>query len=234
MAQTYKLAGEARERAGKGAARALRRENKVPAVIYGDKKEPVKIALPGKDVNREYYTGHMLSTLCDIDLNGEHHQVLARDVQLDPVKDFVIHVDFLRVTDKTRLVVSVPVNFINEEAAPGIEEGGVLNIVRYEVDLMVRATNIPDHIDADLTGLNIGDALKVSDIDLPDGATPAITDRDFTIATIAAPRALVEEEPEEEEEEGLEGEEGEAAEGEEGEGGEEAAEGEEGKAEGEE
>lgn len=225
MAKKYAFQAEKREQAGKGVARALRREEKVPAVIYGDKKPPVNITLPAKETNLEYYKGHMFTTLCDIDVDGEKHTVLARDVQLHPVKEHVEHVDFLRVTSKTKIVVAVPVNFLNEESCKGIrDEGGILNVVRYEVELRCSATNIPESIELDLTEFNMGDAVKMSDTVLPDGATAAIDDRDFTIATIAAPRSAVEEETEEE----VEGEEGEAAEGEEseaaeGEGGEEAS-----------
>lgn len=226
MAKKYAFQAEKREQAGKGVARALRREHKVPAVIYGDKKAPVNITLPAKETNLEYYRGHMFTTLCDIDIDGEKHTVLARDVQLHPVKDHVEHVDFLRVTPKTKIVVAVPVSFINEEECEGIQEGGVLNVVRYEVDLMCSATHIPENVEIDLKKFGVGDAVKISDAELPDGATPAIDDRDFTIATIAAPRALVEET--DEDEEAAEGEEGEAAEGEEG----EAAEGEEAESEG--
>jgi large subunit ribosomal protein L25 len=226
MAKKYAFEAEVREGTGKGVARALRREHKVPAVIYGDKKEPVNITLPAKEVNLEYNKGHMFNTLCDVTVGNDKHVVLARDVQLHPVKDFVEHVDFLRVTSKTKIVVGVHVNFINEEECIGLKEGGILNTVRYEVELACSATNIPDNVEIDLTNFDVGDAIKLSDAKLPEGATSAV-DRDITIATIAAPRALVEETDEE-----AEGEEGaETAEGEEGEG---SAEGEEGaeKAEG--
>ncbi|MDP7142347.1 MAG: 50S ribosomal protein L25/general stress protein Ctc [Alphaproteobacteria bacterium] len=227
MANKYKLDAEMREKAGKGASRALRRDGKVPAVIYGNKEDAIKITLPAKEANIEYYAGHMFTTLCDLKVGNDTHLVLARDVQLHPVKDYVEHIDFLRVTPKTKITVSIPVNFIGEDVSPGIrDEGGSLNVVRYEVDLRCSATSIPDSLDADVSEMNIGDSLKISDVTLPEGATPDITDRDFTIATIIAPRAVVEEE----DEEGLEGEEGEVAEGEEGEeasseeGGEEASE----------
>ena len=227
MANKYKLDAEMREKAGKGASRALRRDGKVPAVIYGNKEDAIKITLPAKEANIEYYAGHMFTTLCDLKVGNDTHLVLARDVQLHPVKDYVEHIDFLRVTPKTKITVSIPVNFTGEDVSPGIrDEGGSLNVVRYEVDLRCSATSIPDSLDADVSEMNIGDSLKISDVTLPEGATPDITDRDFTIATIIAPRAVVEEE----DEEGLEGEEGEVAEGEEGEeasseeGGEEASE----------
>ncbi|NQZ13356.1 MAG: 50S ribosomal protein L25/general stress protein Ctc [Alphaproteobacteria bacterium] len=211
MTKHYTLPATKRDGTGKGVARALRREKKTPAVIYGDKKEPITIALPSKEINLEYNKGHMFTTLCDLDVEGDKHQVLARDVQLHPVTDNVMHVDFLRVTDRTQITVSVPVNFVNYEESEAAKEKGVMNVVRYAVDMVCRARYIPDAIDIDMTEFKIGDAVKMSNATLPEGATPAITDRDFTIATIAAPRVMVEEEPEDAE--GEEGAEGEAAEG---------------------
>lgn len=225
MANTIALTAEARERAGKGVARALRRENKVPAVIYGDKKEPVTITLPEKELTLEYRKGTFFTTICEVDVAGTAHKVLARDVQLHPVTDNIEHVDFLRVTDKTKIAVNVPVSFVNEDKAPGLRDGGILSVIRYEIELVCRAVSIPDEIEIDISALEMGEAVKISDVKLPEGAEPAITDRDFTIASIIAPRAVVEEEPEE----GEEGAEGEAAEGEDGEeasgeeGGEEAS-----------
>lgn len=213
MSKNYAFKAEQREGTGKGAARALRREDKVPAVIYGDGKEPVTIALPAKEANLEYRKGHMFTTLCDLEVEGgDKHLVLARDVQLHVVKDIVEHIDFLRVTDKTKIAVNVPVHFINEEKAPYTEEKGILNVTRFEVELYCRARNIPDAIEVDMSEFNIGDAVKMSDAILPEGSKPVIDDRDFTLATISAPRRI-----EEVEEEAAEGEEGEAAEGEEGE-----------------
>ena len=216
MAKTIALTAEARERAGKGVARALRRENKVPAVIYGDKKEPVTITLPAKELTLEYHKGTFFTTICEVDVAGTAHKVLARDVQLHPVTDNIEHVDFLRVTDRTKIAVNVPVSFVNEDKAPGLRDGGILSVIRYEIELVCRAVSIPDEIEIDISALEMGEAVKISDVKLPEGAEPAITDRDFTIASIIAPRAVVEEEPEE----GEEGAEGEAAEGE---GGEEAS-----------
>lgn len=213
MAKTdrIQLTAEKREGAGKGVARALRREKRVPAVIYGDNKEPLTIHLPAREITKEYYKGGFFNNLTDITLDGETYLVLARDVQVNPISEHLIHADFLRVTPKTRISVAIPVEFVNEEKSPGLQEGGVLNVIRYEIELNCRATEIPDHVEVDLTGLDIGDTLKISSVELPEGTKPTITDRDFTIASIAAPRALVEEEPEEEELE-----EGESAEGEEG------------------
>lgn len=223
MSKNYALEAEARDGAGKGAARALRRENKVPAVIYGNHEEPVKITLPGKEINLEYNKGHMYNTLCDLHVGKDKHLVLARDVQVHVVKGTVEHVDFLRVSPKTKIAVNVPVHFINEEECPGIQDKGILNVIRYEVEMVCQATAMPEYIEIDLTPFNIGDSIKISDVKLPQGAKPVIDDRDFTIAQIAAPRTV--EVEEEEGEEGAEGEAAEGAEGEAAEGGEEKAEG---------
>ena len=214
MSKNYAFIAEKRDSAGKGAARALRRENKIPAVIYGDSKAPVTITLPSKDANLEYNKGQMFTTLCDLDVEGEKNVVLARDVQLHPVTDVVQHIDFLRVTKKTSITVSVPVNFIGYEDSPAAKEKGTLNTLRYEIDLVCKAMNIPDTVDIDMTGANIGDSIKSSDVTLPEGSVFAIDDRDFTIASVAAPRTIADDEPEEGEEEGAEGDSA-AAEGEE-------------------
>ncbi len=200
MAKTMELTAERRDRAGKGAARAARREDKVPAVIYGDKKEPTLINIQTRDVTKLWNTGHFMSTLLDLDVAGETTRVIARDVQLDPVRDWVIHVDFLRLGKGAKINVLIPVTFINEEECPGIEKHkGVLNVVRHEVELRCPATELPDEIVIDLTGKEIGDSIHISEVTLPAGATPTITDRDFTIATIAAPTiAPVEDEAPEE------------------------------------
>lgn len=223
MSKNYALKADARDRAGKGAARSLRREGKIPAVIYGDKKEPVKISLSQNETNVEYNKGHMMTTLCELDMAGGKHLVLARDVQLHPVTDIVEHVDFLRVTPKTKIAVNVPVHFIHEDRSPGLKERGILNVVRYDIELLCAATAIPDMIEVDLSGTEQGDAVKISNVSLPAGTKPVIDDRDFTIATILAPRSMaeleaLEEAPEEGSmegaEDGAEGEEG-ASEGEE-------------------
>lgn len=218
----YELVAEARERAGKGAARAARRARLVPAVIYGDKKPAVLIQLERRQAIRMINDPAFLTHIFDIKVADKTHKAMARDVQLDPVKDLPIHIDFLRVTERTRVTVEVPVVFLNEEECPGIEEGGVLNVVRHTVEVTANAGNIPESIEVDLTGKNVGDSIHISEVTLPTGVDPAITDRDFTIATIAAPSALKAEEEEAEAEEAGgeegEGEEGEGAEGEEGEG----------------
>lgn len=218
MSKNYAFTAEVRERAGKGVARSLRREGKIPAVIYGDKKESVKIQMSENAANVEYNKGRMFTALCELDLAGEKHTLLARDIQLHPVTDVVEHIDFLRVTKKTKIAVNVPVNFINENASPGLDQKGILNVVRYTVELLCSAMDIPEALDVDMAGKEIGDAVKVSDAAMPEGASPVIDDRDFTIATIVAPKTAAEEEAEEAEadaaiEASEAGDEGEAAEG---------------------
>ena len=217
MSKNYALKAEERERAGKGIARQLRRDGKTPAVIYGDKKEPIKIALDQNTINVEYNRGQMFTTLCDLEVGNDKHLVLARDVQTHPVTDVVEHVDFLRVTAKTKIAVDVPVQFINEDKSPGMDQKGILNVVRYTIELVCTATNIPENVEVDLEGKEHGDSINVSDANLPEGAKPVIDDRDFTIATLLAPKKVEEVEEAAEGEEGEEGAEGEAAEGGEGE-----------------
>ena len=219
MSKSFKLHADKREGTGKGAARAVRREGRVPAVIYGGSDAPVSISLLEKDIVKEYENGNIFTNICELDVDGDKHKVLGRDIQMHPVSDRPMHADFLRVTNKTRLNVSVPVTFINEEQCPGLEEEeGILTVARHEVEVICRAMAIPEELVVDLTGYTIGDSIDSTQIDLPEGVEFAISDRDFAIASIAAPKMP---EPEEDEE-GLEGEEGETAEGEEG----EAAEGE--------
>lgn len=174
----------ARPRAGKGAARAVRREGKVPAVIYGDKKPPETIALDGNELKKLYQSGIFLSTIYEIAVDGAKQRVLPRDLQLDPVKDHIIHVDFLRVGRGSSVTVEVPVEFVNEEASPGLKRGGALSIVRHAVELQCPADAIPERLAVDLTGIDIGDSIHISAITLPANVVPTITDRDFTIATI--------------------------------------------------
>ncbi|MEM5494746.1 50S ribosomal protein L25/general stress protein Ctc [Hoeflea sp. AS16] len=186
----YELKAEARAQVGKGSARELRRNGLIPAVIYGDNKDPVSIALSRKDVTKKIHDGGFLTTLVTIDVDGKKHSVLPKDYQLDPVRDFLMHVDFLRVSKNTQVTVEVPVHFENEEKSPGLKRGGVLNVVRHTVECNCPANAIPDSITVDLTGLEIGDGIHISHVNLPEGVEPTITDRDFTIATIAAPAGL--------------------------------------------
>lgn len=187
---TYELTAEAREQVGKGSARAVRRNGKVPAVIYGDKQPPLAIALSYKDIFYKIHGGGFLTTIATIDVGGKKIRVLPKDYQLDPVKDFPLHVDFLRVGKNTEVNVNVPVHFINEEKSPGIKRGGVLNIVRHEVEFHCPADAIPDAITIDLTGAEIGDSIHISAVKLPAGVKPVIADRDFTIATVAGSSAM--------------------------------------------
>ncbi|MEQ8665681.1 MAG: 50S ribosomal protein L25/general stress protein Ctc [Rhodospirillales bacterium] len=220
MVDFIPIAAELRERAGKGAARSTRREGRVPAVIYGNKQEPVLISLDPVELKKQFRGGTFFSHVYEIEVGDEKAQVLARDLQLHPVTDEPIHVDFMRFSPRTKLSFDIPVHFENEEASPGLRSGGVLNVVRHTVELLCSPLNIPEFLTADLSGLDVGDGIHISNITLPEGVTPTITDRDFTIATIAAPTVYVEEEPEDEDAEGVEGEDGEEAEGEDsGEGG---------------
>ncbi len=199
MSETYELKAEARERVGKGSARQLRRNGKVPAVIYGDKQPPVSIALSYKDVYYKIHRGGFMTTIATIDVDGEKYKVLPKDYQLDPVRDFPTHVDFLRIGKDTIVTVEIPCHFIDEEESVGLRRGGVLNVVRHAIELYCPADSIPEHIEISVAGLDIGDGIHISAVTLPEGVRPTITDRDFTIATIAAPAGLKSEEEEEEE-----------------------------------
>jgi large subunit ribosomal protein L25 len=194
MAAATELKAQTRDRVGKGAARELRRLGLIPAVIYGDKKSPLPIAISYNEAMRRIYAGGFLSHVLTVDVGGEKHRVIPRDYQLDPVKDFALHVDFLRVSADTKLHVEVHVHFINEEKSPGLKRGGTLNIVRHTVELSCSPDAIPEEITVDLAGTDIGDSLHISAVKLPAGVEPVIHDRDFTIATIVAPSALRSEE----------------------------------------
>ncbi|MDQ3558648.1 MAG: 50S ribosomal protein L25/general stress protein Ctc [Pseudomonadota bacterium] len=185
MSETYELKAEMRDGVGKGAARAVRRQGKIPAVIYGDKTPPISIALPSKETTLRLHAGGFLTHVATLDVDGEKIRVIPKDYQLDPVRDFVTHVDFLRVSAGTRLTLDVPVHFVNHAASPGLKRGGALNVVRHAIELYVPADAIPEAIEVDLSGLDIGDGVHISAVTLPEGVTPTITDRDFTIATIA-------------------------------------------------
>jgi large subunit ribosomal protein L25 len=181
------LKATVRDRVGKGAARALRRDDKIPAVIYGEKKPPVSIALDQNQMTLLLHGGGFMTTVFEIEVDGKVERAIPRDFQVEPVKDFLTHIDFLRVGEHSEVAVEIPVHFVNQDAAPGIKRGGVLNIVRHEVELYVPADQIPEFLEADLTGLDINDSLHISAIKLPEGVRPVISDRDFTVATIAAP-----------------------------------------------
>ena len=189
MSAVKELKAVARDRVGKGAARAVRRSGQIPAVIYGGGASPMPIALEANQMRLLIFGGHFLTTIFEIDVAGKKSRVIPRDYHLDPVKDTPMHVDFLRVQEGQTLTVEVPVHFINQDASPGLKGGGVLNIVRHTVELEVPASAIPDAIEVDLTGLEMGDSVHIAAVKLPAGVTPTI-DRDFTIATIATPAGL--------------------------------------------
>ena len=211
--ESYELKAEAREGVGKGSARLVRRNGKIPAVIYGDKQPPLPITVDYKELYYKIHGGGFMTTIATIDVDGKKVQVLPKDYQMDPVRDVPLHVDFLRVGKDTIVTVNVPVHFVNEEKSPGIKRGGVLNVVRHEVEFTVPANAIPEFITVNLAGLEIGASVHISHIKLPDGVKPVIQDRDFTVATVAGSSAMkpepeegVEVEAEDEEAEGEEAE----------------------------
>ncbi len=190
MSDALTLPAEARERAGKGASRALRREGRVPAVIYGGKEEPLSIHLEEKELRRQLGTGHFMNSIVTVEIGGQSLRTLPKDVAFHPVSDRPLHVDFLRLGKDSKVEVLVPVVFTNEEASPGLKRGGVLNVVRHELDLICDPELIPSEIEIDVTGREVGDSIHISSVKLPVGSVSAITDRDFTIATIVAPSAM--------------------------------------------
>ena len=192
MADIVTLRAEARDRAGKGAARAARRSGRVPGVIYGEGKPATLISLDPRELTRELHRPGFFARLVNVELDGALHRSLPRDVQLDPIKDQPIHADFLRVNAGTKITVAVPVKFTGQETSPGIRRGGMLNVVRHEIDLVCAVESIPDLITVSLEGLDIGDSIHIGAVNLPGGARPAIT-RNFTVASIAAPTAIREE-----------------------------------------
>jgi large subunit ribosomal protein L25 len=198
MADIISLAAETRERAGKGAARATRRAGRIPAVIYGNKEAPIMISIHPIDLMHQIRSGGFFSSVYEIEAGENKHRVLPRDIQLHPVTDQPLHVDFMRFSKSTRLVVEVPVLFVGEEDCPGLRQGGVLNIVRHAIEMRASPDHIPESIKVDLSNYNIGDSVHISSVTLPDDVELTITDRDFTVVTIAAPTVNVEVEVEEE------------------------------------
>lgn len=193
MAETPTLPATRRERTGKGAARALRRQGQIPAIVYGGSEAPLDIAVPLKEVKLEHGKPGFFTHLYDLELPEGPLRVLPREVQLHPVTDQPIHVDFLRYVKGARIAVNVAVHFLDQEVCEGLKRGGVLNIVRHEVELLCPVDSIPDSISVSLKGRDIGESIHISAFTLPEGVTPTITDRDFTVATIAAPTVIVEE-----------------------------------------
>ena len=207
MVEAVTVSVEVRERTGKGAARAQRRAGRIPAVIYGDKQNPITISVDDRELAKLFHGPRFFTQIFELNLDGEKHQVLARDLQLHPVTDGPLHVDFMRFNQETRIVLLIPATFINDELSPGLKRGGVLNIVRREVELLCSPLNIPGELVFDLEGLDIGDAIHIGATELPEDVATT-TDRDFTVATIAAPTLMPSDEEEAESEEGEEGEEG--------------------------
>jgi large subunit ribosomal protein L25 len=193
MPETISLSAEPRERAGKGASRATRRAGRVPGIIYGDGKEPVQISLEPRELSRAVNRAGFFATLVDVSIGGTVHLTLAREVQHHPISDTALHVDFMRVGAGARVTVSVPVTFINQDRAPGLRRGGILNIIRHNIDVACSVDAIPDRLTVDLDGLEIGESVHIEAITLPEGVRPVLGSRDSTIATIAASSAVREE-----------------------------------------
>jgi large subunit ribosomal protein L25 len=196
MSEQLMLPAEARDRAGKGASRALRRDGRVPAVVYGEKKEALSIHVEEKLLSKMLSTGHFMNSVVMIDYKGKPHRTLPKAVDFHPVTSRPIHVDFLRIGEHTKVHVAVPMRFDNEDDSPGLKRGGVLNVVVHELELVCDAANIPNEIHVSLEGLEIGDSLHISNVSLPDGVVPSNQDEDFTVATIVAPSAMKAEEEE--------------------------------------
>ncbi len=196
--ETPVLNATARAGTGKGAARSARREGLVPGVIYGGGEDPITINVKFNELLKMLRAGKFLSTLLNLKIDGKDQRVICRAVQRDIVKDLPTHVDFLRLSARSRINLYIPVDFQNHEESPGLKKGGVLTIVRPEVELKVTASDIPEQLTADLTGLDVGDTITISSITLPAGSRPMITDRDFVIANIAAPSSLRSSDTEEE------------------------------------
>ena len=196
MSEQLTLPAEARDGLGKGASRALRRDGRVPAVVYGEKKEPLSIHVEEKLLSKMLHTGHFMNSVVMIDYKGKAHRTLPKAVDFHPVTSRPIHVDFLRIGEHTKVTVAVPVRFDNEDDAPGLTRGGVLNVVQHELEITCDAAHIPNEIHISLAGLEIGDSIHISQVSLPDGVEPANKDEDFTVATIVAPSAMKAEEEE--------------------------------------
>jgi large subunit ribosomal protein L25 len=190
MSDQLTLSAESRDRAGKGASRALRNSGRIPAVIYGNNEAPVGVHIEEKLLMKALMTGHFFNSVVMIEVGGKIIRTLPKDAQFHPVSERPLHADFLRISEHAKVTVQVPVHFTNEAASPGIKRGGVLNIVRHDLELICDAATIPDEIEVSLAGFDVGDSIHISAVTLPAGAASAITDRDFTIATIVAPSAL--------------------------------------------
>jgi large subunit ribosomal protein L25 len=193
MPEITTLSAELRASAGKGAARATRRSGRVPGIIYGENKDPVLISLEPRELSRALANRSFFATLVDVTVDGTVHHTLPREVQHHPATDAPMHVDFMRVGGNTQVTVTVPVIFTNPEMSPGIRRGGILNIVRHGIELSCPVDKIPDQLVVELNGLEIGDSIHISRVIIPEGCRPTISERDFTIASIAASSAVREE-----------------------------------------
>jgi large subunit ribosomal protein L25 len=193
MPEITTLSAERRAQAGRGAARAMRRAGRVPAIIYGGEEEPLPISLEPRELSRVLAKRGFLATILEVNVDGSVHRALPRDVQYHPATDAPLHVDFMRVGANSQVNVVVPVVFLNHELSPGLRRGGILNIVRHGIAVICRVDNIPARLVVDLEGLNIGDSVHISAVGFPPGSRPVVTDRDFTIASIAASSAVREE-----------------------------------------
>jgi len=193
MPEITTLSAGPRARAGKAASRAARRLGRIPGIIYGDNKEPVLISLEPRELSRVLANRGFFATLIDVEVQGVVHRTLPRDVQRHPATDAPLHLDFMRVGGNTRVTVTVPVVFANPEMSPGLRRGGILNIVRHGIELSCPVDSIPDHLVVELNGLNIGESIHISRVIIPEGCRPTISERDFTIASIAASSAVREE-----------------------------------------
>ena len=190
MSQDSQIIANKRENIGTGSSRNLRLEKKIPGIIYGEKKDPIPVTLNEKTLKIKIKDPTFFSKQCEIKFNNEVIKVLPKDLQLHPVKESILHIDFLRVGENTTVTLFVPVKFINENSCPGMKQGGVLNVVRREVELITLVSKIPESLEANLDGLEIGDSIHISSITLEEGVVPTISDRDFTIATIAPPTVM--------------------------------------------
>jgi large subunit ribosomal protein L25 len=193
MPEIISLSAEPRLSAGKGAARATRRTGRVPGIIYGDGQEPVPVSFEPRELSRAINRAGFFATVVDVTVDGTVHRTLAREVQYHPVNDTAMHVDFMRVGASARVHVSVPVSFINHDAAPGLRRGGILNVIRHSVDILCAVDAIPDRIVVDLNGLDIGESVHIETVAMPEGVQPIVGTRDSTIASIAASSAVREE-----------------------------------------
>jgi large subunit ribosomal protein L25 len=195
MAELQTLRAEPRANLGKGPSYQTRLKGFIPAIVYGGKEQPQTVQVEERGFSKLYGAGHLLSTLFMLDVNGQRTRVIPRAVQLDPVTDRPVHVDFMRLAEGARIALNIPVHFRGQESSPGIKKGGVVNIVRHEVELYCPADNIPAFIEGDLSTLDIGDSLHISAFTLPEGVKPVISNRDFTVATLAPPTTYTEETP---------------------------------------